>query len=609
MITTRHSTPTYYTDKSRDFQLFGHIFDAVANSSFQRSNAILNEYVEGATDKEFVDLLAKTLNFNTSRKYDHNALEKICFAFKYLMKNKGTKTAVRDLVNVMTKVYGIVYDYGQFVTFTVKDANGVNQYLIDIYLPEEVKDIALMVDVLDYILPTGFLYKIHFVGISTVIQSEAYKFNEVLNTIQAQHNELSQITTGKENTVYDNHYSSIVNVVSTPNNDSLPGFDKEYLVIPMPIASTDGGFNQMTSFDVTLELNHSTDYDYSTDKDIIIVYKITEGVLTPENGVLYQSPIRIRSNCTLQYMALGLDGKRSEIGTQICSVGRASNVTITPDSGFIVYNSKISGKYPTFIGENRLLFRGTLETSGLYRYENFTSIPNTSGNDAYFATRRVSSPNAGDFAYVETNGNTLVYQFNGDSWEEVTTKSAAQRCLTVTLNSGSSNYTIYFTVSSPDNIVYPIFLNESGRQLFKDQTVGDLFSYSYFASESELNSAESEFIYDDEKVLPQPGDYTYVIPKVNGNYDYSNGSIYEYNGSTWVLNSTATVISDAAFKDTDAYSINTDLPYNFNIQIIESSIVSATAIGNTSINSNVNTKTYKKNTVFNNYIFNDVNLS
>lgn len=73
------------------------------------------------------------------------------------MQNKGTKKAVEDCIRVLLQSQNISKEFN---VEDVLDANKKKTYELDIYIPYELKDIALLEDMLDYILPTGYIYNI-----------------------------------------------------------------------------------------------------------------------------------------------------------------------------------------------------------------------------------------------------------------------------------------------------------------------------------------------------------------------------------------------------------------------------------------------------------------
>lgn len=110
------------------------------------------------TDKRLLDLVTRTIGFETKRKYDELDLFVLCSTFKAILRNKGTISAVEDCVRVLLKAQNIhkafrVYDLSS-------ETDGDKPFKLEILVPDELTDIALLEDMLDYVLPAGYIYSI-----------------------------------------------------------------------------------------------------------------------------------------------------------------------------------------------------------------------------------------------------------------------------------------------------------------------------------------------------------------------------------------------------------------------------------------------------------------
>ena len=107
MIKTELLVPCNYYIRSRDFQLIGRILDCIFNSSKSYSDMIQYDAICKNTDKKLLDLITKTIGFETKRKYDELDLFTLCTTFKSILKNKGTISAVEECVKVLLKAQNI----------------------------------------------------------------------------------------------------------------------------------------------------------------------------------------------------------------------------------------------------------------------------------------------------------------------------------------------------------------------------------------------------------------------------------------------------------------------------------------------------------------------
>ena len=159
MIKTELLVPCNYYIRSRDFQLLGRVLDCIFNSAKSYSDMIQYDTICNNTDKRLLDLITKTIGFETKRKYDELDLFVLCSAFKSILKNKGTLAAVEDCVRVLLKAQNIhkpfrVYDLSSETPGEMKP------FKLEILVPDELTDIALLEDMLDYVLPAGYVYSI-----------------------------------------------------------------------------------------------------------------------------------------------------------------------------------------------------------------------------------------------------------------------------------------------------------------------------------------------------------------------------------------------------------------------------------------------------------------
>ena len=167
MITVRRSVPEIYYNESRDFQFIGRVFETVFNNTKTGVDLLLNNPYSKNMDSKLVDLLAKTVGFDTKHKYTTTDLKIVCSCFKEIMKKKGSKEAIDILVRALLKSQNIKKGYVVDIFTTeenLPDPENVPGYFESftavIQIPYELKDKVIIEDVLDYILPAGCDYRI-----------------------------------------------------------------------------------------------------------------------------------------------------------------------------------------------------------------------------------------------------------------------------------------------------------------------------------------------------------------------------------------------------------------------------------------------------------------
>ena len=176
MINVYNSTPKVYYDNSRDFQLFGRVYEVLFN--YIQSN--VSQVTEYEINNSLIDLLLYTLGFNKNAAYSSIDLEGLASIFKYVVKNKGTKLAIETCVYLLLRsqqieegfslsIVNLDYPWKKNVPTEVDDL-----YKILLYLPAKSKDVIFLEDMFDYILPAGYIYQIYYTSFSEINLVETY---------------------------------------------------------------------------------------------------------------------------------------------------------------------------------------------------------------------------------------------------------------------------------------------------------------------------------------------------------------------------------------------------------------------------------------------------
>lgn len=155
MLRNQDMIPSVYYKKSRDFQLFGRIYDVVFN--YLKNNTLTIDDLNTNTNpnQNVLELLCQTLGFKVKHDYNNEELSALCSIFLTCMKNKGNQTALELLLKMICNIQGS--DSEPSIDYEKDDGNGGT---IDIVLsvPSNITDFSLIRDVLDYILPSGAVY-------------------------------------------------------------------------------------------------------------------------------------------------------------------------------------------------------------------------------------------------------------------------------------------------------------------------------------------------------------------------------------------------------------------------------------------------------------------
>lgn len=164
LIKTYNSTPSVYTHQSRDFQLIGHIYEAVFNSSKLAIDMSDKMMPNSNFDERMLNLSATTVGFVRKHEYDANDLNMVLNSFAHLLKIKGTKAAIEYALNILLRSQGISDPYQIKIDEQSKE--------LTLLLSTRLDDVVLLQDLFEYILPFGFNYRII---LSTITSAEGYR--------------------------------------------------------------------------------------------------------------------------------------------------------------------------------------------------------------------------------------------------------------------------------------------------------------------------------------------------------------------------------------------------------------------------------------------------
>ena len=153
MLKTKDLVPEVYTRMSRDFQLIGHIYEIIFNYLKTNIDTISNLPLSKNSDPRLLELVCSTLGFEISHEYDQDQLAKLCSIFVQLMRNKGNLDAIVMVLNMLCNLAG-----AEDECYIAQDEE--NPWELYLFVPTEVTNFVLLRDVMNYIMPSGVLYRI-----------------------------------------------------------------------------------------------------------------------------------------------------------------------------------------------------------------------------------------------------------------------------------------------------------------------------------------------------------------------------------------------------------------------------------------------------------------
>jgi len=151
MIDTIKMTPIEYSAQSRDYQVIARLYTALFNLSKMYIDN--NHFWTNGIDKKLSRLRAFTLNFRNKYDWDLDDLKVVSSCFKYLMFRKGTKQALKYCIYILMRVKNL--------EGTITDNNiTVEGNLITIKIPENLTNLGSIEDLIRYLIPAGYTYRI-----------------------------------------------------------------------------------------------------------------------------------------------------------------------------------------------------------------------------------------------------------------------------------------------------------------------------------------------------------------------------------------------------------------------------------------------------------------
>ena len=176
MIKTQQLVPSYYYKQSRDFQFLGRTFDVIFNYLKSNIDVIYSLPYSDNSPLALVELLCTTLGFKRIHEYTSIELKCLCSIFPYIMKHKGSKKSIQTTLDLLCRLNNIEEQASYVV-----DVNDSNNLLI--YLPTDISDYTLLIDILDYILPAGLTYSIIKTAFKDVVVNETSKYSEIVEHV------------------------------------------------------------------------------------------------------------------------------------------------------------------------------------------------------------------------------------------------------------------------------------------------------------------------------------------------------------------------------------------------------------------------------------------
>lgn len=146
MIKLQDLTPEIYTKQSRDFQFIIALYDIVLNHIKTNAANLYQLPIGKNMNEQLLNLLSLTLGFKATKNYNSKQLLAICSVLPEILKNKGSINALIISANALLAAEGI----NQALDYSIEPKKSIT-----LYLSQQLTDLTLLKDLLDYVLPAG----------------------------------------------------------------------------------------------------------------------------------------------------------------------------------------------------------------------------------------------------------------------------------------------------------------------------------------------------------------------------------------------------------------------------------------------------------------------
>lgn len=159
----QENVPDVYVRKSRDFQLLCNAFDAIVNAVKFDIDSIPNTADTRLCPDSLLPLLQNKLGFFTNKQFTANELRTVLQAFKYVVRDKGSRIGIQAAIQVFLKLADAsnksrinIIDNYQGLDGVISDTVRGNTYIVEVAIEGRQIDTTLLTELLRYVLPAGY---------------------------------------------------------------------------------------------------------------------------------------------------------------------------------------------------------------------------------------------------------------------------------------------------------------------------------------------------------------------------------------------------------------------------------------------------------------------
>ena len=153
------NVPDVYVNESRDFQVLLRLLTYILAAG--ENNAYDLKYLNSPNEinSSLLTLMQGKVGFFTDNYYSDAQIRDVVDSFADVVKYKGSMRGVREAVALFFNALNVDGKVNITVNNYVEEGG---QYLIDIEVNADVLDFKLLYDLLQYVVPFGYIVDVHF---------------------------------------------------------------------------------------------------------------------------------------------------------------------------------------------------------------------------------------------------------------------------------------------------------------------------------------------------------------------------------------------------------------------------------------------------------------
>lgn len=212
--------PDTYVEQSRDFQLLGRLFDCVSNGSKLNSDTIPFILNTRYINEAYLELLKTKVGLIEDLDITDTELRYVLEAFPYLIKKKGSLSAIKEMLNMCLKIFNInaTYRIERSTGNTVINNITLDEHSFAIGIDTVLKSDKLIKLLSKYIMPPGFVLYIYYYMEQGL--SEDYAYSEDVELLYISNNINSRVQSLSDINSYDDKVVGGIDTIELDSFDS-----------------------------------------------------------------------------------------------------------------------------------------------------------------------------------------------------------------------------------------------------------------------------------------------------------------------------------------------------------------------------------------------------